>query len=387
MYRGSKNDFSVAILAGGESSRMGRNKALEPLGGKPVIAHVIDSLKPFARDIFIVAGDVDSYVRFGLPVCADQYGFRSSIVGVYSALADSRHEHCFTVACDMPFVEPALVGLLTSLAPGRDAVVPVSARGREPLHAVYSRACLEPMRERIEAGDLALGDLLDSLDVRYVELPELEFCCDPAMVFINVNTIVDLEEASTLVPRFEKQRGRGLPNLATRRQPPLVCFVGKKNSGKTTFLEKLTLLLKSRGLNVAFIKHDVHGFEMDSMGTDTWRLTQAGAREVAISSPEAFATIRRVDHEVDLDEIYNGIGRGVDIVIAEGFKSSAMDKIEISRSQRSTALVCEEDDLLAVISDRPDAAATVPVFDVEDVEGIAMFLIGRYRLDAGEVKK
>ena len=133
--------FSIAILAGGESSRMGRNKALETLGNKPVIAHVIDSLKPLSRNLFIVAGDVAAYERFGLPVCADQYGFRSSLVGVYSALVASRHEHCFTVVCDMPFVETDLVRLVLSLDSGREDVVTVRRRGREQGHAGLERQC------------------------------------------------------------------------------------------------------------------------------------------------------------------------------------------------------------------------------------------------------
>ena len=143
----------------------------------------------------------------------------------------------------MPFVEPDLVELLVDLAPGHDAVVPVSARGREPLHAVYSRTCLGPMRERIESGDLAIGELLDSLDVRYVELPEIEPLCDSTMVFLNVNTIVELEEASGLVPRFEKRREIGHFRHPSAGLPPLVCFVGRKDSGKTTFLEKLIPVL------------------------------------------------------------------------------------------------------------------------------------------------
>ena len=261
--------FSIAILAGGESSRMGRNKALETLGNKPVIAHVIDSLKPLSRNLFIVAGDVAAYERFGLPVCADQYGFRSSLVGVYSALAASRHEHCFTVACDMPFVEPDLVSLLLSLASGRDAVVPVSARGREPLHAVYSRSCLGPMRERIESGALALSDLLDSLNVHYLELPEIEPLCNPNMVFLNVNTIVELEEASGLVPRFEKRRE--IEHFRERRSglPPLVGFGGRKNCGKQTVLDRLMRVLVARGVRVAGLKPDFHGVSVDQYGPDT----------------------------------------------------------------------------------------------------------------------
>jgi molybdopterin-guanine dinucleotide biosynthesis protein B len=119
---------------------------------------------------------------------------------------------------------------------------------------------------------------------------------------------------------------------------------------------------------------------MDHEGTDTWRLAQAGATEVAISSPEAFAVIRSVDRESGLEEIAAGVGNRVDIIIAEGYKSSASDKIEISRSHRSTELVCGEEEILAVVSDHRQVAASVPVFGLDDVKGVAEFLIAKYGL-------
>lgn len=378
---GKTPGFSVAILAGGQNSRMGRNKALEMLGDKPVIAHVIDSLRQLTNDVFLVAGDVAAFEGFGLPVCADHYDFRGSLVGIYSAIASSREEHCLVVACDMPFIEPALTGLLTGLSPGYDAVVPVSPRGWEPLLAVYSKSCLAPMREQIETGDLTIHHALDKLQVRYVELAEMAACCDPALVFINVNSVVELEQASLMIPRIRKFRQGIGPAAGKNGSPPLVGFVGKKNSGKTTFLEKLVRVLKSRGLTVAFIKHDVHGFEMDREGTDTWRLAQAGADSVMISSPSALASLEKIAAEKKLDELAGRVDGSVDIIVVEGFKSAGADKLEVSRSARSDSLACSEDELLAVISDRGDAATRVPVFDLDDVTGVAEFLSERYHLN------
>ncbi|MHB1361351.1 MAG: molybdopterin-guanine dinucleotide biosynthesis protein B [Thermoleophilia bacterium] len=375
--------FSIAILAGGESTRMGANKALQDLGGKPVIAHVIDSLAPLAGDIYLVARDVGAYERFRLPICADQYDVRSSMVGIYSALAASRNQYCFTVACDMPFTEPGLVRMLASLASGHDAAVPVSRRGREPLHAVYSRRCLEPMRRQIEAGDLSVSRLLDGLDVRYVEADEMAPLCQLDMVFLNVNTVVDLEEASQLAPRISRWREHALLSETGPGRPPLVCFVGNKNSGKTTFLEKLVPVLTSRGITVAFIKHDVHGFTMDRDGTDTRRLAQAGAMQTVISSPDSVASVQSVETEKELAELRRGLGSSIDLAIAEGFKQSAADRIEVSRSECSRQLVCAEEDLIAVVSDRPDAAASVPVFGLDDAVALANLLTIRYGLGGG----
>lgn len=367
--------FSIAILAGGVSSRMGRDKALAPLAGKPVIAHVIAALQPLAADVFIVANDYAAYGCFGLPVRADHFGFRASLVGVYSALASAAEEYCFVTACDLPFADPALVKYMAGLAAGYDAVVPVSHRGREPLHAFYAKSCLEKMRDGIEGGDLAIRHALDLLKVRDVTTEEMEPVCYPAKVFLNINSPKDLKEAGQLLPEVE-ERGA----CKTMAPTPLVCFVGNKNSGKTTFIEKLVALLAGRGLEVAYIKHDVHGFNIDHDGTDTWRISRAGAREVKISSPEMVASVARVDEEKSLDELKNGINGAVDLIIVEGYKRSGADRIEVSRSGASDALACREEDLVAVISDRPGAAASVPVFDIDDSEAVAGFLVERYGL-------
>lgn len=396
--------YSIAILAGGESRRMGRDKALEPLAGRPVIGHVIGALEPLAKDVFIVANDYAAYGGFGLPVRADHYDFRASLVGVYSALASAAEDHCFVTACDLPFADPALVQYMSGLAAGYDAVVPVSHRGREPLHAFYSKSCMETMRAGIEGGDLAIRHALDKLKVREVTTEEMESVCNPAIVFLNINSPEDLKAAERLAPEMEDasqagdtasaSTGTGSPAATNAEAPPaatpLVCFVGNKNSGKTTFIEKLVPILAGRGLKVAYIKHDVHGFDIDHEGTDTWRIGRAGARVVKISSPEMMASVVRVDEEKSLDELRSDINGSVDLIIVEGYKRSGTDRIEVSRSgagaasdagcASSNALACREEDLVAVISDRPDAAVSIPVFDIDDAEAVAGFLVERYGL-------
>lgn len=376
--------FSIAILAGGESSRMGRNKALADLGGRPVISYLLDSLTPLSKDTFIVANEVAAYERFGVPVRADHYGFRASLAGIYSAVASAGEDTCLVTACDMPFASPALVEYMYGLLGGHDAVVPVSHRGLEPLHAFYRRDCLVTLREQIDAGDLAIRRALQKLRVREVGVDEMLDICDPLRVFFNVNRPEDLKEAEALLAEVDAT-AEETPRTAEAPaggQPPLVCFVGIKNSGKTTFVEKLVPLLVERGLNVAFIKHDVHGFDMDREGTDTWRIGRAGARQVTISSPDMVASLERVGKEKNLQELAAGVGEGIDLVIVEGYKTAPVDRIEISRRERSAQLALPEEELIAVVSDRPDAASSRPVFDINDPAAVAAFLIGRYGLGA-----
>ncbi len=158
--------------------------------------------------------------------------------------------------------------------------------------------------------------------------------------------------------------------------PPIISVVGRSDAGKTTFLEKLIPALKDRGLRVAVVKHDSHGFEMDRPGKDTWRLRQAGADAVMISSPNQMALIRSgLPRELSLDELATLVGDAVDLVLTEGYKSGDKIKIEVSRRVIADGeLLCGPQELLAVVSDGPRPVA-VPQFDLEDAAGVADLIV------------
>lgn len=158
--------------------------------------------------------------------------------------------------------------------------------------------------------------------------------------------------------------------------PPVVSVVGRSDSGKTTFLEKLIPALKRRGVRLAVVKHDSHGFEMDRPGKDTWRLREAGADAVMISSPNQMALIRRgLEREATLDELAAMVDGMVDVVLTEGYKSGTKPKIEVSRQViMGGELLCHKDELLAVVADGP-RPVEVPQFGLEDAEGVADLLV------------
>lgn len=150
---------------------------------------------------------------------------------------------------------------------------------------------------------------------------------------------------------------------------PVISVVGKSDSGKTTFMEKLLAELKKRGYRVGTVKHDVHGFEIDHPGKDTWRHRRAGADAVVISSPSQMAMIRQVDREQSLDEIAAMV-TGVDLIITEGYKRQDKPKIEVFRSEKHDEPLCSQDDrVFAVAVDKP-MEFPVPTFDWNDASGI-----------------
>lgn len=151
---------------------------------------------------------------------------------------------------------------------------------------------------------------------------------------------------------------------------PIVSIVGKSNAGKTTLLEKLIPELVKRGYRVATVKHDVHGFDIDHEGKDSWRHKKAGAHTTIVSSPGRIALIENADHDHTLDEIRDNYVKKADIILTEGYKGNPFPKIEVFRSALKRAPLCrKEDNLLAVAADiKLDTG--VPCFDINDARSI-----------------
>jgi len=164
--------------------------------------------------------------------------------------------------------------------------------------------------------------------------------------------------------------------------PPIVSVVGFSGAGKTTLLEKLIRVLSGRGYRVGSIKHDVHGFEFDKPGKDSWRHKHAGATTTLISSHHQIGMVMDVDHDHHPDEL-RGFFRNVDIILTEGYKKGNKPKLEIFRSEVHEEPLCKNDDhLIALISDaRVDLG--VPRFSLDDMDGLADFLISSFDLRTG----
>jgi molybdopterin-guanine dinucleotide biosynthesis protein B len=155
---------------------------------------------------------------------------------------------------------------------------------------------------------------------------------------------------------------------------PIISIVGKSDSGKTTLIEKLLPELTRRGYKVATVKHDVHGFEVDREGKDSWRHKQAGAHTVIISSPKKIALIRDVEKDSTLDEIRRRWVQDVDLLISEGYKKDVQPKIEVFRKEKHKKLLCtKKDNLVAIVSNRKFNVG-VPCFGLDDMRGLSNFI-------------
>ena len=160
---------------------------------------------------------------------------------------------------------------------------------------------------------------------------------------------------------------------------PFVSVVGNSGSGKTTFLEKLIPELIGRGLKVGTIKHDVHGFELDKPGKDSWRHKHAGASATVISSPYQIGMVIDVDHDHKPDELLP-LFSGMDIILTEGYKQGDHPKMEIFRTEIINEPLCKNDkSLLALITDS-NVDLHIPTFSLGAIKEVADFLIKHFNL-------
>jgi len=160
--------------------------------------------------------------------------------------------------------------------------------------------------------------------------------------------------------------------------PPIICIVGRSQSGKTTLIEKLIPALKRLGYKIGTIKHSHHIFDFDKTGKDSWRHKDAGAETVIIASPGKIAMVKN-DHQGTLEGLQNFFG-DLDLVITEGYKKENKPKIEVVRAARhADALLTEDRHLVAVVTDL-DLILEVPVFGLEDIDQLADFIEEKYLL-------
>ena len=183
---------SAIILAGGQSRRMGRDKALIAFEDRPIIAHVIDTLRELSDDVLIVSNRSAAYESFGIRIVPDADPPSGPLGGISAGLAAAQHDLAIVVACDMPFLNTQLLRSLVDRAVNVDAVVPLTGDQFEPLHAVYRRTCLAAIERHLAGGDRRVISFFD--EVRVKAVPETDWrSLDPTGRSIaNLNTPDDL---------------------------------------------------------------------------------------------------------------------------------------------------------------------------------------------------
>jgi molybdopterin-guanine dinucleotide biosynthesis protein A len=180
------------ILSGGKSIRMGENKAFIQIEGVSIIQRIYDLFNELFQEVIIVTNQKDLFSDFHSKIYSDLIPNKGALGGLYTGLFFSSFRYSFCVACDMPFLKKSLIQYLIENIKDEDVIIPRTIDGLQPLHAIYSKDCLDPIRRMIDEGKEKIIDLYHLVKVKIVE--EKDFLSlDPGRdSFINVNTPEEL---------------------------------------------------------------------------------------------------------------------------------------------------------------------------------------------------
>ncbi|MGH2363181.1 MAG: molybdenum cofactor guanylyltransferase [Chloroflexota bacterium] len=195
----TRHNVTGVVLAGGRSSRMGTNKALLRFeDGHTVIERIVAALRPLCADLLLVTNTPRDYAFLQLPMQGDLYPGASSLGGICTGLTHATQPRILALSCDLPLVRGDVLDYLLELPAEVDLVMPNVDGRKQPLHAVYAKSCLQPMRDQIAAGDLKIVRLLDHLRGRIVDEAELNAIDPKHLSFRNMNTPADWAEIQRL---------------------------------------------------------------------------------------------------------------------------------------------------------------------------------------------
>lgn len=190
---------------------MGRPKPFAELGGRPLLAWVLESLQPLCKKVCIVGDCVEPFGRLRCQVIQDLLPDRGPMGGIYTALSSTHERELFVTACDTPFLSPLVARYLISQVGGYEIVVPRLSDGFHPLQAVYTRDCLPLLYNRLASGRLSLIDFVQDARVRVVSEQEIEPLDPQGLSFVNINTPQDLEQAVAWLNQKKISAVRGDP--------------------------------------------------------------------------------------------------------------------------------------------------------------------------------
>lgn len=359
---------------------MGSNKTFLPFGQTSLLKYQIARFRPFFETIYVSVPSLEddrfSYEEYcGCRAIRDRYAKIGPMGGLYSCLSSVPEEIVFFTPVDAPFTSPALADEICARleADGRHYACAIrNPQGRvQPLFTAYTRECLPLISDLIQKEHYKLSYLL----TREATLILDRFL--PPEQFFNMNDpqsyYYALSKLASRVPG-EFPAGFCAQDRQTASEIPVLSFTAKSGTGKTTYLEKLIPLLKKEHLRIAVVKHDAHGFQIDKPGKDSYRLTQAGADHMILTSEDQTAAMfsHRGEHP-SLESILSRI-ENVDFIITEGYKLGDQKKIHLLRKGCNETPVGSRENVIAYVTDFPYQSEK-PVFDLNRPEDILPFLL------------
>jgi molybdopterin-guanine dinucleotide biosynthesis protein A len=196
-------DINCIILAGGKSTRFGHDKVLERIGNTSLLEQVISHVDPISKDIIIVTAKGRAFAQLAnhpkIKVVGDIFPGQGSLGGIYTGLVNSESFYNLVVAADMPLLNEDLLRYMIKVANGYDFTLPRVGNWYEPLHAIYSRNCIDPIKSILEQGKKVIVELFDYVKVKFVDAKEIDKYDPQHLSFFNINTKDDMERMLEII--------------------------------------------------------------------------------------------------------------------------------------------------------------------------------------------
>ena len=190
----NSNPITAIILAGGQSRRMGRDKGLVLLNGKPMVQHVLDKAKSITKQVMIITNQ-PGYEHFGVPTYSDLIEDKGPLGGIYTGLHYTRTEYNLVLSCDIPLVSVSFLNRLASYRGENQAWVPVHENQPQPLCAIYKKEIRPQIKLSIEAGQLSMHKFLETINTSFIDMSDVE--AEHKNGFANLNSPEDVEKYLT----------------------------------------------------------------------------------------------------------------------------------------------------------------------------------------------
>lgn len=357
--------ISLLIIAGGRSSRLGVDKRFVEVGGCGLLETILRKAAAvdFAEKFLCVEEELPALkelsTRYGARLLVDEIKNAGPLAALASGLARVKTQWAFAVSADMPFFEFKKIEHFTEKLSTVQAILPEVDGRAQPLAGFYHCEWSELFKREVMNGQRKIMTAIK-------KIPHELAAIDDYATFFNVNTVGDLKLA----------RGRAA-NLS--REIPLITVTAPASgTGKTMFIERVTLRLTLRGLKVGVIKSDAHEFNLDVKGKDSYRFQEAGAQSVAVVSKSGWFLVNRTSARADLLSLISHMN-GVDIMFIESRAHGIFPAISLWRGLGEKNL---RDDAVALFTTEPDKTADIFQFalnDEEAAEALTLFLAGDER--------
>ena len=352
-------NLSLLVIAGGKSSRLGVDKRFVEVGGVGMLENILSKAAAFdfAEKFLCVEEKLPALEnlskRFGAEFLVDKIRDAGPMAGLANGLGRIKTDWALAVSADMPFFNfEILKPLMKNLTPAQ-AIIPEVGGRRQMLAAFYRKDLAEIFLAELAGGQRKLFAAIKKVPHELISISGEE-------IFFNVNTPADLRLA----------RGRA-ENL--KRKTPIISIVAPASgTGKTTLIERLVKIFSAQGIRVGVIKSDVHGFNLDVEGKDSYRFQTAGAKSVAVVSPRSWFMIQQTDERENFLAVAEKMS--VDLILTESRTRNFFPTISLWRGRGE---VIAEEKVVAIFTNEPTPSDEIFQFDLDDLtaaERICRFL-------------